>query len=110
MTSAKSIDPASIEMLEVAGQSGLSTAFSRADEVKPCPIGRGGACCKNCNMGPCRLTGKNAEEEMHGVCGATLSTIAAHYRVTVKAIQDANKIADRSLIVPGQKLVIPWPR
>ncbi|MHB1004274.1 MAG: anaerobic carbon-monoxide dehydrogenase catalytic subunit [Chloroflexota bacterium] len=76
MTSAKSIDPASIEMLEVAGQSGLSTAFSRADEVKPCPIGRGGACCKNCFMGPCRFTGKNAET-MGGVCGATLSTVTA---------------------------------
>jgi carbon-monoxide dehydrogenase catalytic subunit len=28
-------------------------------------------------MGPCRLVGKNAEEEARGVCGAQLSTVAA---------------------------------
>ena len=28
-------------------------------------------------MGPCRFTGKNAEEEGRGVCGATLGTVAA---------------------------------
>ncbi|MHB1416520.1 MAG: anaerobic carbon-monoxide dehydrogenase catalytic subunit [Chloroflexota bacterium] len=76
MTNAKSIDPAALEMLEVTLAEGISTAFARADEIKPCPIGRGGACCRNCFMGPCRFTGKNAEES-RGVCGATLSTVAA---------------------------------
>ena len=76
MTSAKSIDPAVLAMLEVAECDGFSTAFARADEVKPCPIGRGGACCRVCFMGPCRFTGKNAEEA-RGVCGATLSTVVA---------------------------------
>src|SRR5512133_1059070 len=76
MTSAKSIDPAALRMLEIAEGARLSTAFFRADEVKPCPIGRGGACCRICFMGPCRFTGKNAEQ-MHGVCGATMSTITA---------------------------------
>src|SRR3989304_4145348 len=41
-----------------------------------CPIGIGssaGICCKNCFMGPCRLT----KEGQVGVCGATVETIAA---------------------------------
>ena len=69
----KSIDPAVLEMLEKARQEGISTAFSRAETIKPCPIGREGACCRNCFMGPCRLVGKTTE----GVCGATLPTVAA---------------------------------
>ncbi|MCL4465802.1 MAG: anaerobic carbon-monoxide dehydrogenase catalytic subunit [Chloroflexi bacterium] len=76
MTSRKSIDPAALAMLEITEGDRISTAFSRADEMKPCPIGKGGACCRNCFMGPCRFTGKNAEQ-MRGVCGATLGTIAA---------------------------------
>src|SRR5512136_980639 len=73
MAGLKSIDPAAIEMLEVAQAAGLDTAFDRAERVKPCPIGSEGACCKMCFMGPCRLVGKVTE----GVCGATLSTVAA---------------------------------
>jgi carbon-monoxide dehydrogenase catalytic subunit len=73
MAGLKSIDPAAIEMLEVAQAAGLDTAFDRAERVKPCPIGAEGACCKMCFMGPCRLVGKVTE----GVCGATLSTVAA---------------------------------
>jgi carbon-monoxide dehydrogenase catalytic subunit len=73
MAELKSIDPAAIEMLQVAQEAGLETAFERADRVKPCPIGADGACCKICSMGPCRLVGKVTE----GVCGATLATVAA---------------------------------
>jgi carbon-monoxide dehydrogenase catalytic subunit len=73
MAELKSIDPAAIEMLEIAQEAGLDTAFDRADRVKPCPIGSDGACCKICSMGPCRLVGKVTE----GVCGATLATVAA---------------------------------
>jgi carbon-monoxide dehydrogenase catalytic subunit len=73
MAELKSIDPAAIEMLEVAQEAGLETAFERAERVKPCPIGADGACCKICFMGPCRLVGKVKV----GVCGATLATVAA---------------------------------
>jgi carbon-monoxide dehydrogenase catalytic subunit len=73
MAEVKSIDPAAIEMLEVAQAAGLDTAFDRAERVKPCPIGADGACCKICFMGPCRLVGKVTA----GVCGATLATVAA---------------------------------
>jgi len=72
----KTIDPSGAEMLELARIDGYSTAFSRAESMKPCPIGAEGACCRVCYMGPCRLVGKNAEQ-MTGVCGATLSTIVA---------------------------------
>lgn len=72
----KTIDPAAAEMLEIAGVEGFSTAFSRVDEMKPCPIGADGACCRVCYMGPCRLVGKNPDA-MSGICGATLPTIVA---------------------------------
>ncbi len=73
MSRARSIDPAALEMLEIAQEAGMETAFDRADKVKPCPIGADGACCKICFMGPCRLVGKVKT----GVCGATLATVAA---------------------------------
>ena len=69
----RSIDPAACEMLEIADACGASTVFSRAAEVKPCPIGVDGKCCKICSMGPCRFVGKTTR----GVCGATLGTVAA---------------------------------
>ena len=67
------IDPALIEMLEKAQAEEISTAFDRAQTTKPCPIGHEGLCCKNCFMGPCRLTGKTTV----GICGATIETVAA---------------------------------
>lgn len=66
-------DPAAQEMLQRAAELGLSTAFQRADAMAPCNIGAAGMCCKQCGMGPCRLT-RNGEV---GVCGATLDTIQA---------------------------------
>ncbi|MGB9880734.1 MAG: carbon monoxide dehydrogenase, partial [Anaerolineae bacterium] len=73
MTDQKSIDPAVCDLLEVCESEGISTAFDRAEQMKPCPIGSKGACCKNCAMGPCRLT----KEGQVGICGATIDTIAA---------------------------------
>ena len=68
-----SIDPAAQEMLAIAEQIGLSTAFSRADALAPCNIGAVGMCCSLCGMGPCRLT----KDGTVGVCGATIDTIQA---------------------------------
>ena len=67
------IDPAAQQMITRSEEMGISTAFSRADNMAPCNIGGAGMCCKQCGMGPCRLT-KNGEV---GVCGATLETIQA---------------------------------
>ena len=69
----KSIDPATLELLEQAQARGISTVFDRAETIKPCPIGREGNCCKNCFMGPCRLVGKTTV----GLCGATKETVSA---------------------------------
>ena len=68
-----SSDPAAQQMLIRAQELGIGTAFTRADNMVPCNIGAAGMCCKQCGMGPCRLT-KNGEV---GVCGATLDTIQA---------------------------------
>ncbi len=80
----RSIDKASIEMLEKAASDGVNTAFDRAEEMSPCPIGMVGSCCKHCGMGPCRLTlprGRTEtpgeKQKRRGVCGATAETIAA---------------------------------
>jgi len=75
-----SIDPAAQQMLIRAEALGLSTAFTRAEAMSPCNIGSAGMCCKNCGMGPCRLT----KEGQTGVCGATIDTIQA--RNLVRAI------------------------
>jgi len=76
----KTIDPAAQEMLIRADELGLSTAFSRADDLAPCNIGSSGMCCKLCGMGPCRLT----KEGQTGICGATIDTIQA--RNLIRAI------------------------
>lgn len=72
----RSIDPAAQQMLIRADELGLATAFTRAEAMAACPIGIGnsaGICCKNCFMGPCRIT----KDGQVGVCGATVETIAA---------------------------------
>lgn len=71
----KTVDPAARALLKAATEKKLETAFERVERLKPCPIGHQGACCKMCHMGPCRLVGK--EEEVEGVCGASLPVVAA---------------------------------
>jgi carbon-monoxide dehydrogenase catalytic subunit len=66
-----SIDPAAQEMLALADELGIGTAFSRADAMAACNIGVGGQCCSLCAMGPCRLV----KDGSTGVCGATIDTI-----------------------------------
>lgn len=73
----KSATPAAEKIIEWGEAHGMTTCFDRAEKLKPCPIGSTGACCSVCHMGPCRLVGKNAEEDARGVCGATLSTVSA---------------------------------
>jgi carbon-monoxide dehydrogenase catalytic subunit len=73
----KSGNPNSEKVHEWGIEQKIDTVFERAQKMKPCPIGHVGACCKMCHMGPCRLVGKNAEEEITGVCGASLATVTA---------------------------------
>lgn len=75
----KSIDEATVEIIKKAEEENISTVFTRADEMKPCPIGAEESCCKICAMGPCRLprTKKGEQGLRRGVCGATIDTIVA---------------------------------
>lgn len=75
----KSASQAAEKILEWGAFQEIETCFDRADRMKPCPIGHSGACCKHCHMGPCRLTGKEAEKVAKGICGATLPVVAARY-------------------------------
>ena len=73
----KSIDPASQTMLYKAEQEGIETAWDRYEKQIPqCSFGQLGVCCRNCNMGPCRIDpfGETAEK---GICGATADIIVA---------------------------------
>jgi len=71
-----SICETTLQMLEKAKKDGVQTCFDRANDMAPCPIGGNGACCKNCSMGPCRLSPKDPYAKK-GVCGATIDTIQA---------------------------------
>jgi carbon-monoxide dehydrogenase catalytic subunit len=75
----RSIDKATLELLDKAKKENILTVFDRADDLKPCPIGVEESCCKVCAMGPCRLprSKKGEEKERVGVCGATIETIVA---------------------------------
>ncbi len=67
-------DPAVKEMLHHLDKQGIETTFDRFDAQKPhCTFGLAGICCKNCNMGPCRITSKAPK----GACGADADLIVA---------------------------------
>ncbi len=72
-----SIDPASQEMLAVAQRVGIETAWDRFEKQQPqCGFGELGICCRNCNMGPCRID-PFGEGATKGTCGATADIIVA---------------------------------
>lgn len=67
-------DPAVREMLVHMEKQGCETCFDRFDSQKPhCNFGLAGVCCKNCNMGPCKVTKKSPR----GVCGADADLIVS---------------------------------
>lgn len=71
----RSIDKAAQEMLRVAQEQGLSTAWDRREQQGiPCRFGSQGLCCRVCQMGPCRIVEGRSPR---GVCGADADTIAA---------------------------------
>jgi carbon-monoxide dehydrogenase catalytic subunit len=74
----RSIDPATQEMLARAEELGLETAWDRLEAMMPqCGFGELGVCCRNCNMGPCRISPFEEEGPKLGVCGATADIIVA---------------------------------
>jgi carbon-monoxide dehydrogenase catalytic subunit len=74
-----SVDKATLDAYENAKSKDISTVFDRGEDMKPCPIGAAGSCCKNCSMGPCRVPAPKKEDAKQkvGVCGATAETISA---------------------------------
>lgn len=73
----RSIDEDSQEMLRIAEQEGIETAWDRFEKQQPqCGYGQLGICCRNCMMGPCRIDPFGGEPK-RGVCGATADTIVA---------------------------------
>ncbi|UCE97282.1 MAG: anaerobic carbon-monoxide dehydrogenase catalytic subunit [Dehalococcoidia bacterium] len=108
----RSIDPASIEMLEKAAQENIRTVFDRAEKMKPCPIGGEGSCCSICAMGPCRVPLAKGKEETPeektkrtGVCGATVETIAARNFVRKIAAGTASHSDHGRRVVEAFKLM-----
>lgn len=67
-------DTAVKEMMLHMEKVGCKTIFDRFEEQKPqCSFGIAGVCCRNCNMGPCKVTAKSPR----GVCGADADIIVA---------------------------------
>jgi len=76
-TNNRSIDKSAIPLLEKAENEGIELAWDRLEKQQPqCGFGLLGVCCRNCNMGPCRID-PFREGPQKGVCGANEDTIVA---------------------------------
>ena len=73
----RSVDPAALQMLDVAANTNVTTAWDRFDAQQPqCGFGKLGICCRNCFMGPCRIDPFGDGPQV-GVCGASAGVIVA---------------------------------
>jgi carbon-monoxide dehydrogenase catalytic subunit len=73
----RSTDCATQEMLRLAEAEGIELSWDRFDAMQPqCGYGQLGVCCRNCEMGPCRID-PFGEGPQHGVCGASAGVIVA---------------------------------
>ncbi|WP_027356293.1 anaerobic carbon-monoxide dehydrogenase catalytic subunit [Desulfofundulus thermocisternus] len=73
----RSIDPAVLEMIDVAKERGVITTFDRVVAQQPqCQFGYKGICCRFCMMGPCRIKADEGPASK-GICGASVWTIVA---------------------------------
>lgn len=76
----RSIDPATHEMLDHAQKCGIETIWDRYEAMQPqCGFGELGLCCRNCAMGPCRVSPFDEEGPKLGVCGADRDVIVARF-------------------------------
>lgn len=77
--SAETFDDGTEEMIKYAQDLGIDTVFSRGElPVKgngkaKCSFGMSGVCCRQCMMGPCRISARANK----GTCGASADTIVA---------------------------------
>lgn len=66
------------KMIEKAGKDGVETVWDRFEQQTPaCKFCEMGLTCKNCNMGPCRISMKEGGKMQRGVCGADGDVIVA---------------------------------
>ncbi|MCL6639406.1 MAG: anaerobic carbon-monoxide dehydrogenase catalytic subunit [Firmicutes bacterium] len=73
----RSVDPAVQEMIDLAKEKGIITAFDRFVAQQPqCQFGYKGLCCRFCMQGPCRIKATEGPGS-RGICGASAWTIAA---------------------------------
>ncbi|MFZ5597410.1 MAG: anaerobic carbon-monoxide dehydrogenase catalytic subunit [Bacillota bacterium] len=73
----RSVDPAVLEMIEIAKEKNVTTAFDRVLAQQPqCQFGYKGICCRFCMMGPCRIKSDEGPGS-RGICGANAWTIVA---------------------------------
>ena len=77
ITEKRTIDPAAAEMLDLAAERGLKTAWDRYKSQQPqCKFGTTGVCCRICIQGPCRIIPTSPGKDK-GICGADVFTIVA---------------------------------
>ncbi len=66
------------EMIAKAKAEGITTAWDRLQSQKPhCSFCELGTTCRNCTMGPCRISSKPGSKMRLGVCGADEHVIVA---------------------------------
>ncbi len=88
MASEKTIDRTAKPLIDKAKRDKVELVWDRFEKQgDKCNFGELGICCKNCTMGPCRLThpslpiylrvGPHAAKAVKGVCGAGYDTLVA---------------------------------
>jgi carbon-monoxide dehydrogenase catalytic subunit len=84
------------KLRERAVAAGAETWEDRAKAQTPhCRFGEDGVCCKNCSMGPCRITPKASR----GICGADAHAIAGrNYLRTIAAGTSAHSDHAREIL------------
>ncbi len=66
------------QMIKKARRDGVETVWDRFEQQTPgCKFCEMGLTCKNCNMGPCRISPKEDGKLQRGICGADRDVIVA---------------------------------
>jgi len=73
----KTIDISAQKLIEKAKEEKIEIIWDRFEDQQPqCGFGLLGICCRNCNMGPCKID-PFGDAPQKGICGATADTIVA---------------------------------
>jgi carbon-monoxide dehydrogenase catalytic subunit len=81
----RTIDPAILEMFDVAKEKGMITTFDIWSAQQPvCQFGYTGICCRICFQGPCRIRAEEGPGSM-GQCGARDYTIVSRNAIRFMA-------------------------